>query len=412
MTRFAIRSGLAGRTLKNKYTVSFIAGMFLIATALILPCAIFAADAPILNQPANNATGVATTNITFSWSQSGDTTDYYIEINTVSSFSPATEVLGEDVGDNQTSFFYSSDLEAPLTSGTNYYWRVMTDYPEVSSWSGVSSFTTAGSNQISVTPTPTPTKTPTTTPTLTATTTTNTTTTATNNTPAQTGSNSISGFVNSIGLPFIIGIVFILVVVVVLIWVLTSRPKRSAPVYAPGYGGGPIASSGSSIICQNCGFTNSSDRRFCANCGNNLIPEPQFKQQYQQPPQYQPVMEPQSTPWQGSGFGRPVNCPNCGFSNQPGKQFCGNCGSKLMTSPQQQPGASQSFQQQAIFCPNCGSPVQPGQQFCANCGANVSAVNQQVIGSYESFMCPTCGATITRGINPCPNCHTFLDWSA
>lgn len=47
--------------------------------------------------------------------------------------------------------------------------------------------------------------------------------------------------------------------------------------------------------CHSCGTENSTDRRFCADCGAPLA----------------------------------VNCPGCGFENQPDARFCGGCGQPL-----------------------------------------------------------------------------------
>ena len=44
-------------------------------------------------------------------------------------------------------------------------------------------------------------------------------------------------------------------------------------------------------------------------------------------------------------------CSNCGSPNEPGRKFCGECGTRL-----------------AATCPNCGSPNSPGTRFCGECG--------------------------------------------
>ena len=46
-----------------------------------------------------------------------------------------------------------------------------------------------------------------------------------------------------------------------------------------------------------------------------------------------------------------MSCPNCGSFNEPGRKFCGECGTKL-----------------ALVCPNCGTPNTAGTKFCGECG--------------------------------------------
>jgi class 3 adenylate cyclase/tetratricopeptide (TPR) repeat protein len=46
-----------------------------------------------------------------------------------------------------------------------------------------------------------------------------------------------------------------------------------------------------------------------------------------------------------------INCPTCGTANEPGRKFCGECGTRL-----------------AANCPNCGTANAPGTRFCGECG--------------------------------------------
>jgi len=46
-----------------------------------------------------------------------------------------------------------------------------------------------------------------------------------------------------------------------------------------------------------------------------------------------------------------VNCANCGTSNEPGRKFCGECGTRLSAA-----------------CPACGVANPPGTKFCGECG--------------------------------------------
>jgi class 3 adenylate cyclase len=52
-----------------------------------------------------------------------------------------------------------------------------------------------------------------------------------------------------------------------------------------------------------------------------------------------------------------VICPNCGTANEPGRKFCGECGTAL-----------------AVTCPNCGSANTPGVKFCGECGTTLASV--------------------------------------
>ena len=46
-----------------------------------------------------------------------------------------------------------------------------------------------------------------------------------------------------------------------------------------------------------------------------------------------------------------MTCPSCGFENEPGRKFCGECGTSL-----------------TLACPSCGTPNSPGMKFCGECG--------------------------------------------
>src|SRR4051794_21993668 len=49
-------------------------------------------------------------------------------------------------------------------------------------------------------------------------------------------------------------------------------------------------------------------------------------------------------------------CAACGTENEPGRKFCGECGSPL-----------------ALTCSTCGTVNAPGAKFCGECGAEVAA---------------------------------------
>lgn len=48
-------------------------------------------------------------------------------------------------------------------------------------------------------------------------------------------------------------------------------------------------------------------------------------------------------------------CADCGFENEPGVKFCGECGGKLALP-------------QDANCPQCGVELKPGVKFCGECG--------------------------------------------
>ena len=51
----------------------------------------------------------------------------------------------------------------------------------------------------------------------------------------------------------------------------------------------------------------------------------------------------------------PVNCPACGTANEPGRKFCGECGTRLSAA-----------------CPACGTLNAPDTKFCGECGTGLT----------------------------------------
>src|SRR5215831_8736587 len=49
-------------------------------------------------------------------------------------------------------------------------------------------------------------------------------------------------------------------------------------------------------------------------------------------------------------------CSNCGFENEIGRKFCGECGQSLSAA-----------------CPSCGASNASGMKFCGECGTPLSA---------------------------------------
>lgn len=58
-----------------------------------------------------------------------------------------------------------------------------------------------------------------------------------------------------------------------------------------------------------------------------------------------------------------MKCPSCGFENESGVRFCGECG-KPMDSPREAGGNK--------TCPKCGQENPPEAHFCQNCGINMT----------------------------------------
>jgi len=54
-------------------------------------------------------------------------------------------------------------------------------------------------------------------------------------------------------------------------------------------------------------------------------------------------------------------CPSCGFSNESGVKYCGNCGTKLVK-----------------YCTNCASEVRLDINFCPNCGRENFSIHSTV----------------------------------
>src|SRR5687767_7471244 len=50
-------------------------------------------------------------------------------------------------------------------------------------------------------------------------------------------------------------------------------------------------------------------------------------------------------------------CPDCSTPNEPGRKFCGECGTRL-----------------AVACPSCGTANAPGTRFCGECGVALAAL--------------------------------------
>ncbi|HEX5579502.1 MAG TPA: adenylate/guanylate cyclase domain-containing protein, partial [Candidatus Limnocylindria bacterium] len=72
-------------------------------------------------------------------------------------------------------------------------------------------------------------------------------------------------------------------------------------------------------------------------------------------------------------------CDNCGTANQPGANFCIQCGTRLATA-----------------CPVCGHANLPAAHFCANCGSELPALAQPAAGAGTATVPPLAMAVAER----------------
>ncbi|MFC1905406.1 zinc ribbon domain-containing protein [Chloroflexota bacterium] len=219
-------------------------------------------------------------------------------------------------------------------------------------------------------------------------------TTSTDNTTTSPDSTeeSFLSYLENIGWP-IVGTIAGIILIAIVALVILIKPK--SPTTSRQWQGTQPPHMQQPLVCPVCGSPNNPGRQFCSNCGHNLIGlSPQ--QARGTPPLQQQIN----------------TCSTCGFPhNPPERKFCGNCGANLIASnPQPQPSWGT---QQAKYCPACGTANPKNQNFCSNCRANLaSGTPQQQYQVYQTYSCPTCGAPINKGLNPCPNCRTWLDWGA
>ena len=80
-----------------------------------------------------------------------------------------------------------------------------------------------------------------------------------------------------------------------------------------------------------------------------------------------------------------IDCPNCGNANEPGRKFCGECGTRL-----------------AVACSNCGTSNTPGARFCGECGNALAAAAVAVAGASASPAARPAGAPVATPASPSP----------
>ncbi|MCK4723841.1 MAG: zinc-ribbon domain-containing protein, partial [Dehalococcoidia bacterium] len=116
-----------------------------------------------------------------------------------------------------------------------------------------------------------------------------------------------------------------------------------------------------------------------------------------------------------------TRCPNCGWHNATGQQFCLQCGARLV------PG-----------CPRCGGTIPTRSKYCPNCGflggaagyggvpqaapamqqqvtylapGSQAVVSQQVPRAPQTsaqLNCPQCGAAVDPMSGQCPRCGLLI----
>jgi class 3 adenylate cyclase/tetratricopeptide (TPR) repeat protein len=81
-----------------------------------------------------------------------------------------------------------------------------------------------------------------------------------------------------------------------------------------------------------------------------------------------------------------VTCATCGTQNDPGRKFCGNCGSRL-----------------AVACPACGAPNPSTVRFCGECGTGLpgtDATTPAVATSAATAAGAVAGVPLAEGTGP------------
>lgn len=103
--------------------------------------------------------------------------------------------------------------------------------------------------------------------------------------------------------------------------------------------------------CNECGFDNDDEMRFCGKCGAVLK------------------------------SAAPEVCAKCGAELKPDMNFCGKCGAKVEVNPD-------PFTEQLTKCPVCGAVNSPDAVFCGECGKPMSAPAQNTTQTTEASVAP------------------------
>lgn len=106
-------------------------------------------------------------------------------------------------------------------------------------------------------------------------------------------------------------------------------------------------------VCQQCGFSNNPDAKFCISCGSPL----------------QKAAPVSNGPVNGK------KCPSCGFVNAADSAFCVECGTNIAAVAANNPQAGTEAKQEEPMqqpvvpkCKNCGAILEEDSLFCTECG--------------------------------------------
>jgi pSer/pThr/pTyr-binding forkhead associated (FHA) protein len=201
---------------------------------------------------------------------------------------------------------------------------------------------------------------------------------------------------------------------------LKLKPNSQQP--PEGFAAFPTADLSSAPIgtCSACGYANTPGETFCMNCGVQLAPvsstPPPPPKPYSSTPQASPLIEEGTPP---AALGRdtsPIVCHDCEYVNDPGEQFCQNCGLQLNSQDAAPPGQQHAHSsgvdsskpaldqlpespavQSSDTCPGCGQQIDPTAIFCQTCGLQL-ITDSESSPSYETY--PIQVDATTRGLNP------------
>lgn len=111
--------------------------------------------------------------------------------------------------------------------------------------------------------------------------------------------------------------------------------------------------------CNECGFENDDEMRFCGKCGAVLK------------------------------SAAPDVCASCGAELKPDMNFCGKCGAKVE-------GSADPFATQQTKCPVCGAVNSPEAAFCGECGKPLSVSAQNTAQANDPSVAAQVGTSAAQ----------------